>query len=123
MSETIGPPPLQDKLNKQLSDWLHDEVIKPFESPWSSPLMPVMKKSGKDKWCVDFRAVNKVTVTNSYPTPCISDTLDSLGSSKIFSTLDAANGYNVIPVEEKSHPLTAFATPFSLWQFAACPLV
>ena len=70
---------------------------------------------------MDFRAVNKVTVTNSYPTPHISDILESLGSSKIFSPLDASNAYNAIPVEEKSRTLTAFATAFGPWQFARMP--
>ena len=60
-------------------------------------------------------------MTDSYPTPQISDILESLGSSKIFSTLDASNAYNAIPVEEKSRPLTAFATAFGLWQFAQRP--
>ena len=108
-------------MKKQLADWLHDEVIEPSKSPWSSPLVLVTKKSGKIRWCVDFRAVNKVMVTDSYPTPHISDILESLGSSKIFSTLDASNAYNAIPVEEKSRPLSAFATAFGLWQFALVP--
>ena len=60
-------------------------------------------------------------MTDSYPTPHISDILESLGSSKNFSTLDTSNSYNVIPVEEKSHPLTAFATAIGLWQFARMP--
>ena len=60
-------------------------------------------------------------VTNSYPTPCISDILDLHNSSKIFLNLDAGNMYNIISEEEKSHPLTAFATAFDLWQFAHMP--
>ena len=79
-------------------------------------MVPVTKKLGAVRWCVD--QVNKVTVTDSYPTPNISIILDLLSLSKKFSTLDAAQAYHAIPIEEKSCSLTAFATAFGLWQFA-----
>ena len=87
--ETISPP-LHVKLKKTI-EWLHDEVIE--------PLVPVTKESGAVRWCVDFCTVKKFMVTNSYPTPWISDILDLHSSSKIFLNLDAGNMYNIISVE------------------------
>ena len=62
-----------------------------------------------------------MNITNSFPKPNISEIFNSLGSSKIFSTLDEAQAYHAIPVEEKSRPLNAFATAFSLYHFARMP--
>ncbi|KAI5728174.1 hypothetical protein M8J77_012496 [Diaphorina citri] len=72
---------------------LDDEIIRPSNSPWSSPLWVVPKKmdaSGKRKW----RNIN--------------DLLDKLGQYHYFSTLDLASGFCQIEVDEASIPKTAF---------------
>ena len=79
------------------------------------------KRSGKTLWVLDFRQVNALSVTDSFPTPNISEILNSLGKSKCFSTFDAANAYHIIEVEENSCPITAFALVFWLYQFACMP--
>ena len=114
-------PPLRENLRLQLQDWIKDEVIESSNSPWASPLVPVTKKTGHTRWCVDFRAVNRLTVSDSYPTPSISEILTSLGSSKVFSTLDASQAYMAISIEKKSRPLTAFTTAFGLFHFCRMP--
>ena len=115
------PPPPKANLRDQLDKWLKDEVIEPSNSPWSSLLVPVMKKTGTIHWVLDFCAVNSVTAADSYSCPNISDILSSLGKSTFFSTLDASSAYNVIPVSPESRPITAFATVFGLFQFACMP--
>ena len=72
-----------------------------------------MKRNGTVRWCLNFRAVNNLTVTDCYPTPNISDILNSLGQSKYFSTLDASQAYNAIPVDPASRPLRTLATVFT----------
>ena len=116
------PPNLKENLRAQLDLWLKNEVIEPSSSPWSSPLVPVTKKSGETRWVLDFRRVNDLTVTDSFPTPNISEILTSLGKSRYFSTLDASQAYHTIEVEESSRPITAFATTFGLYQFFAYAL-
>ena len=114
-------PPLKANLRDQLDKWLQDEVIEPSNSPWSSTLVPVTKKTGTIWWVLDFRAVNSVTAADSYPCLNISDILSSLGKSTFLSTLDASSAYNVIPVSLESRPITAFTTIFGLFQFAHMP--
>ena len=63
----LAPLPIKKNLRLQLKDWHHDEVIEHSKSPWSSPLVPVTKKSGRVRWCWDFRAVIKITIDDSYP--------------------------------------------------------
>ena len=84
------PPNLRDNLRAQLDLWLKNEVIEPSSSPWSSPLVPVTKKNGETRWVLDFRRVNDLSVTDSFPTPNISEILNSLGKSRYFSMLDAS---------------------------------
>ncbi len=68
-------------------------VIQPFNSPWSSPVVLVKKKSGEYRFCIDYRRLNAVSKRNVYPLPRIDDVFDRLAGSKYFSTLDFANGY------------------------------
>ena len=98
-----------------------DCVIEPADSPWASPLVPVKKKNGNVRWATDFRILNSLTVEDSFPTPNISEVLETLGESNVFSTLDAQNAYHCISIEEKSRPLTAFTTAFGLYQFVRLP--
>ena len=79
------------------------------------------KKTGETRWVLDFCRVNDLSVTDSFPTPNISEILNSLGKSRYFSTLDASNAHHCIEVEESSRPVTAFATAFGLYQFNRMP--
>ena len=112
------PPNLKENLSAQLDLWLKNKVTEPSSSPWSSPLVPVTKKSGETRRGLDFCWVSDLSVTDSFPTPNISEILNSLGKSRYFSCLDTSNAYHTIEVEESSRPITAFATAFGLYQFA-----
>ena len=79
------------------------------------------KKTGETRWVLDFRRVNDLSVTDSFPTPNISEILNYLGKSRYFSCLDASNAYHAIEVEESFRPITTFATVFGLYQFARMP--
>ena len=62
-------------------------------SPWSFPAIIVPKKDGDIRFCIDYRRLNKVTIPDSMPLPRCDDSLDALGRSKWFSTLDLRSGY------------------------------
>ena len=70
---------------------------------------------------MDYRPLNVETLADSYPLPRIKDNLERLQGAKVFSTLDAAGAYHVIPVEKKTRSLLAFRTPYGLWQFKCLP--
>ena len=93
-------PPLWKKdLKDQLDERLRDCVIEPADSPWASPLVPVKKKNGATRWACDFCILNSLTIDDSFPTPNISEVLETLSESKVFSTLDAQNSYHCISIE------------------------
>ena len=114
-------PKQRDDLRAQLDQWLEQRVIEPSTSPWGSALVPVLKKDGTTRWAVDYRPLNKVTIPDSFPLPNIQENLERLAGSKIFTTLDAAQAYMTIRVNEKSKPLLAFVTPFGTYSFRRMP--
>lgn len=96
---------------------LSQNIIRQSQSPWSSPLWVVPKKtdaSGKRKWriVINYRKLNNVTTGNAYPIPNITDILDQLGHFKYFTTLDLASGFHQIPMSRKDSDKTVFNTPF-----------
>ena len=117
--------PLNPKQKKSLQDqidlWKKEDVIEETESPWSSALVPALKKGGEIRWAVDYRPLNMDTVADSYPLPNISENLDTLQGSRVYSTLDASAAYNTIPVTEEAKSMLAFVTPFGLYTFKRMP--
>ncbi|UYV62671.1 hypothetical protein LAZ67_2001503, partial [Cordylochernes scorpioides] len=108
---------IQDEVNKMIEN----HIVKPSESPWSSPVILVRKKDGTWRFCVDYRRLNKITKKDVYPLPRIDDALDSLAGSSYFSTMDLRSGYWQIEVDEKDREKTAFITPDGLYEFQVMP--
>lgn len=58
----------KQEVKELLNDMLEREVIRPSNSPWSSPIVLVKKKDSTTRFCVDFRKVNEITKTRTqYP--------------------------------------------------------
>ena len=81
----------------------------------------VRKKDGSLRTCVDYRHLNSVTKSDTFPLPRIDDLLDQLGNSKYFTTLDLAAGYWLIRVADDSIEKTAFVKPNGLFEFRVMP--
>ena len=88
------------EIKKQVQGLLDQGVIRPNSSPCGSLIMMVPKKDGTWRMCVDYRALNKITVKNRYPLPCIDDLLDQLKNVVYFTKLDLRSGYHQIRVAE-----------------------
>ena len=108
-------PQHQESLRKQIDSWLQDGVIAPAVSPWGSPLVPVAKKDGTTRWAVDYRELNRHTLPDAYPTPCLSQIVEGLAGSRVFSSLDAAQAFHNVPIEEDSQDATAFVCMYGLF--------
>jgi hypothetical protein len=90
----------REEANKLIEEMRSQGVIKPSQSPWTSPIVLVKKKDGSKRFCVDYRRLNKVTKRDSYPLPRVDTTLDAINGSSWFSTLDLKSGYWQVRTEE-----------------------
>ncbi len=115
------PPSTRQAMNMQVKDMLEKGVVRPSESPWASPVVMPRKADGTRRFCVDLRAVNKLTKKDSYPLPLPSDYLSALEGAKYFSVMDLRSGFWQIPLHEESKPITAFVTPDGLYEFNVLP--
>ena len=96
----MSPKELEE-LKKQLNELLKKGFIKPSQSPFGAPVLFVKKKSGEMRLCVDYRALNEITVKNKYPLPRVEDLIDQLKGAKVFSKIDLRSGYHQIRIDEK----------------------
>jgi len=114
-------PPLRKEFRAQLDTMLEQGIVEEATSPWASPVVPVRKKDGKTRFCIDYRALNSATVGDAYPLCSIRSNLESLQGARIFSVLDVASAYHHISVSPESRDYTAFASPFGSFRFKSMP--
>ena len=109
------------EIQTTIQDLLTKGHIEPSTSPYGAPILFVGKKDGTLRMCVDYRALNKLTIKNRYPLPRIDDLLDQLHGAQYFSSLDLASGYHQIRIKESDVIKTAFNTPLGHFQWRVMP--
>jgi hypothetical protein len=105
------------ELKKQIDELLEKGYIRPSTSPWSAPVLFVEKKDGTKRMCIDYRALNEVTIKNKYPLPRIEDLFDQLRGASVFSKLDLRSGYHQLRIRTSDIPKTTFITKYGLYEF------
>jgi len=109
------------ELKVQLEELLAKGYIKPSKSPYGAPVLFVHKKDGILRMCVDYRALNKVTVKNQYPLPRIDDLFDQLSGAKVFSRIDLRSEYYQIRITQGDEEKTACRTRYGSYEFLVMP--
>ena len=115
-------PLKQRKLvDSAIDEMIESGVIERSRSPWGFPIVMVEKKDGSKRFCVDFRALNKISKKNAHPLPVIDDILASLGSAKYFSKLDLKSGYWQVKMHDSDKEKSAFTCHRGLFHFNVMP--
>ena len=83
-------------------------MIRKSSSPWASAVVLVQKKDGSLRFCIDLRKLNARTIKDAYSLPRIDETLDHLGGSVIFTSLDLKSGYWQVEMDEMSQTTDSF---------------
>ena len=123
----INRPPFRmspaelDELQRQLAELQSLGLIRPSSSPWGAPVLFVKKKNGEMRMCIDYRALNKVTIRNSTPLPRIDECLDRLQGASWFTCLDLRSGYHQIRLKDSDIPLSGFNTRYGKWEWLVLP--
>ena len=83
--------------------------------------MFVRKKDGTLRLCIDYRQLNRVTIKNRYPLPCIDDIFDQLRGACVFSEIDLRSGYHQLKIRSEDVPKTAFRNRYGHYEFLVMP--
>ena len=100
---------------------LSKNQIRPSDSPYGAPILFAKKKDGRLRLCVNYRALNKNTIVDSYPLPRIDELLSRLQGAKYFSRLDLRDGYFHVPVAYQDMHKTAFSCRYGTYEYLVMP--
>ncbi len=98
--------PVKQKLHRMKPEWMlkiKEEVVKQLkarfiktvsQTDWVANVVPVPKKDGKVRMCVDFRDLNRACLNDDFPLPHINVLVDNTAGSAMMSFMDSFSGYN-----------------------------
>ena len=115
------PPRWLSQVKAQIDQLIEMGIVVPSSSPWSSSIVPVKKKNGGVRVCVDFRAVNALTSPDPYQMPRIEDILEQLAEASFLSKVDLTKGFHQIPIHCEDREKTAFCTPWGKFSYVYMP--
>ncbi|KAK9004984.1 hypothetical protein V6N11_042434 [Hibiscus sabdariffa] len=116
----MAPSELEE-LRCQLNELLDAGFIRPSKAPYGAPVLFQKKHDGSLRMCIDYWALNKLTMKNKYPIPLIADLFDQLGSARWFTKLDLRSGYYQVRIAEGDEPKTTCVTRYGSFEFLVMP--
>ncbi len=108
-------------MDAYINESLAAGIIRPSTSPAGAGFFFVEKKDGGLRPCIDYRALNQITVRNRYPLPLMTSAFELLQDAKIFSKLDLRNAYHLVRIKPGDEWKTAFNTPTGHYEYLVMP--
>lgn len=113
--------PEQGAMEDYIKEALNQGYIRPSSSPAASSFFFVAKKGGGLRPCIDYRALNKITIKYRYPLPLVPSSLELLRGAQVFSKLDLRSAYNLVRIRRGDEWKTAFVTPTGHYEYLVMP--
>jgi len=110
-----------EEIKQQIQDFLKKGHIRPNSLPFGSFIILVQKKYGTYRLCIDYRALNKITIRNRYPIPQIHDLLDQLKGAKYFNKINLKSGYHQVSINPIDVWKTAFKSKEGIFEWLVMP--
>lgn len=115
-------PEILPKIEAEVDKLIAAGFIREVKYPkWLSSIVPVKKKNGQTRICVDFRDLNKACPKDDFPIPISELLVDATVGHEIFSFMDGYSGYNQIKMAPEDEELTAFRTPKGIFCYRVMP--
>ena len=117
------PLELVDKLNFELNEMEKNGVIEKVTKPtdWVNSIVIREKPNGRLRLCLDPKDLNEAIMRDHYPTPTLEEITPKLAGARVFSKIDARNGYWNVKLDDESSYLTTFNTPNGRYRFLRMP--
>lgn len=121
---------LRRRMNPRWADQIKAEVEKQIQagflevvtySDWIANIVPVAKKDGRVRICVDYRDLNKACPKDDFPLPHIDILVDNAANSQMLSFMDGFSGYNQILMAEEDKLKTSFTTEWGIYCYRVMP--
>ena len=116
----MAPPELKE-LRRQLKELLDTGFIQPSKAPYGASVLFQKKHDGSLWMCINYRALNKVTVKNKYPISLIVDLFNQLSRARYFTKLDLRLGYYQVRIAEGDELKTTGVTRYGSYKFLVMP--
>ncbi|MCO5570753.1 hypothetical protein L7F22_024481 [Adiantum nelumboides] len=111
----------QEEIMRQVNELVEKGMVMPSSSPFCSPVLLVQKKDNTYRMCVDYRALNRITIKNRFLVRRVEDLFDKLQGSTYFSRIDLKSGYHQIRIVDEDIVKIAFCTTFGLYEYLVMP--
>ena len=116
-----APLTSKETIRAEVEEMLAMGIIEKSKSSYAAPVVLVQKKDGSCRFCIDYRALNKITRFDAEPIPVMDSLFAEISKAKFFTKIDLAKGYWQIAIKPEDRPKTAFATHLGLYQFTRMP--